>query len=193
MTLAVVTLAVMFELYKCGAQTFMRDFLFECVNQHMFINCFRRLKHISSEQKWHYVVISHSNSSFRTVWKLNCAVLHIYTFHATAWSINIVNKCLMGTEVRWILLAGLMLAAHGVRTPRHITVKQHSLNNGTSDTWLRNAAWMERLPAGWHSPECGLHLQSAHLHSLCWLITPHHPLSAARQSPFIHTDGGARK
>lgn len=51
---------------------------------------------------------------------------------------------------------------------------------------LRRGA--KRPPAGWHSPECGLHLHSAHLHSLRWLITPHHPLSAARQSPFIHID-----
>lgn len=72
----------------------------------------------------------------------------------------------------------------------------HKLNKEADNTCLRNTVgsiqrhWREakRLPAAWHSPECGLHLHSAHLHSLCWLITLHHPLSATRQSPFIHMD-----
>lgn len=82
------------------------------------------------------------------------------------------------------------------QTPKRMT----RLRN-TARAVQRRRREAKRLPAGWHSPECGLHLHSAHLHSLCWLITLHHPLSAnanhhlstwTTAHTYTHTHGARR-
>lgn len=115
--------------------------------------------------------------------------------HIQIQTVELKRNCASTSQCHHIFFSfKLCENIQGIKKEKKIARISHGIDRGNDSfveacsQTLKGSKGKRRLPAGWHSHECGLHLHHAHLHSLCWLITWHHPLSATRQSPFIHMD-----